>query len=195
VLGIEKNSEIGMIGSSSYGDMRMWRIPHTDKLHLSYMKEVLLDWATLEEESGKKLIYKTGCLYFGPKDSKALQAFASCSKGEIFDAKGIMAKFPAMKVPEDYCGVYDEESGLKKAREILHVFEDMARKNGAEFLFSTEVAKIEGTEVHLTNGKVIEAKQIAISCGKETLNFTKEHKPEVWEVEYLTIADNKGLPS
>ena len=56
VLGIEKAPKEGFIGTSSFGETRMWRESHMDKFKNDMMKDALPMWEELEKESGKELL-------------------------------------------------------------------------------------------------------------------------------------------
>jgi len=62
VLGIERNHDVGALGSGSYGHTRIWRVPHFDNKYNQMMEDGLPLWRQIEEESGKRLISEDGIL-------------------------------------------------------------------------------------------------------------------------------------
>ena len=72
VLGLEKFSNSGSIGTSSFGDTRIWRFSHSDDRYTNMMGEALEIWREVEQKTGKELIVKTGLLWvFDPNTHHA----------------------------------------------------------------------------------------------------------------------------
>jgi len=65
VLGIEMAPSPGFIGSSSYGDTRIWRSNHGLKFKNDMMKDALTLWNEIEKELDQKLIYNVPLLAMG----------------------------------------------------------------------------------------------------------------------------------
>jgi len=84
VLGLEANPESGHPGTSSVGTTRIWRLSHAIENHYKLMKLGLTHWKEIEEETGRKIIYKMGMLDFGPKDSEdILECIEVCKRNNI----------------------------------------------------------------------------------------------------------------
>ena len=53
VLGLEKYSDSGSIGTASYGHTRIWRLSHNDDRYTQMMSESLEIWKEIEEKCGQ----------------------------------------------------------------------------------------------------------------------------------------------
>jgi hypothetical protein len=72
VLGIEMAPKPGFIGTSSFGDTRLWRITHGQKIKNQMMKDALILWNQIEKESGYQLIVQTPVLTIGSDNKYVL---------------------------------------------------------------------------------------------------------------------------
>mmetsp|Transcript_26288 Transcript_26288/g.26204 ORF Transcript_26288/g.26204 Transcript_26288/m.26204 type:complete len:143 (-) Transcript_26288:713-1141(-) len=107
VIGLEKNSDSGAMGTSSYGFTRIWRVTHADKLRNDMMRESLKLWREIELAVGKTLLENGAILNFGHPDSEFLKGiFSQFPDDPVIDGDEIMKKYPAFKnVPKDYIGM------------------------------------------------------------------------------------------
>lgn len=107
MIGFEKNSSSGEIGTSSYGHTRIWRITHADKLRNDMMKESLKLWKEIEASSDTKLLENGTILNFGHPGSEFLKGiFQQFPDDKILSGKEIMERYPAFRnLPEDYVGL------------------------------------------------------------------------------------------
>jgi len=65
VLGIEMAPKPGFIGSSSFGDTRIWRVTHGNEYKNRMMEDALVIWNEIEKELGDQLIFKKPLLTIG----------------------------------------------------------------------------------------------------------------------------------
>ena len=63
VLGLEKYSDTGSIGTGSYGFTRIWRHGHNWLQGKEMMSEALEMWREIEQKTEKKLLLNTGFLW------------------------------------------------------------------------------------------------------------------------------------
>ena len=65
VLGLERNHASGALGSSSYGETRIYRILHDLEIHTRMMRDTLPLWKEIEEDSQTQLLTPGALLLFG----------------------------------------------------------------------------------------------------------------------------------
>lgn len=58
VLGIDMASKPGAIGTSSYGETRIWRVTHSEKIKNDMMRSSMELWKEIEDATGEELLYK-----------------------------------------------------------------------------------------------------------------------------------------
>ena len=82
----------------------------------------------------------------------------------------IMAKYPALEnIPDSYIGVESYDAGIVRAKRSLETAQWLATKYGAELKYSAQAEKITKNEILLVDGSVIKAKDVVVTCGRETL--------------------------
>jgi len=175
VLGLEQFSKPGAIGSSSFGETRLWRTTHDMKFRNDMMKDALKEWKELEEESGEELLVHTPVLTLGSIHAQFFKdVLDQFPDKELMTPEEISKKFPALKnIPEDYKGFLHDECGIVRARKALLTTKAMAEKHGAKLIFNTKVTKISKNEVQTEDGTTYRGKNVVVSCGAYTLPFTK----------------------
>jgi len=71
------------MGTSSYGQTRIWRVSHDDYRYDDMMREALELWKEIEVKSGHKLIFKTGLLWAFPPTNPEFEAVIAAGKGTL----------------------------------------------------------------------------------------------------------------
>ncbi|XP_055333889.1 monomeric sarcosine oxidase-like isoform X2 [Paramacrobiotus metropolitanus] len=134
-------------------------------------------WDELENESGIKVVTRTGGLFFTPKDGghvDVVDEYANAMTAEHvpferWDGAAIHKKYPQFNVKnKDVVGLYQKDSGFVNAGLGNAVHTQLARKHGAEILENTKVTKVakEGDylRVSTSNGDYA-AENLIVACG------------------------------
>jgi len=213
VLGIEQYTRPGAIGTSSFGETRLWRDTHGQVWRNDMMREAVGLWKELEEESGLKLMHKFPILTMGsPKNIEFQGVMAQFPKESYLTPLQIHEKFPALhNMPEDFIGILTENSGIVKAKNAMLIAKKLSEeKYGAKLIFSTKVKKVSKHKVITTDGTTYTAKQVVVSCGAFSEPLHHDSVPEeeskvgrwpsfatqteVREIEYYAFNDFEGMP-
>jgi hypothetical protein len=102
-LGLEPHGVPHALGSS-HGYSRAIRLAyfeHPDYVPL--LRRAWDLWGELEEAAGRRLLYRTGCLYAGPPDSDLIRGSLASARThglppEALDREGLAARFPQFRV-------------------------------------------------------------------------------------------------
>jgi monoamine oxidase len=147
---LERNAFFNDQGSSA-GLSRMWRVIYSER----YLAELALHtdplWRELESECRKPLIDRTGILWFG-------QAKTPTTEGQIEEAMKTMdslglpyeklsvhdieGQYGFANLPPDYIGVFQDNAGTIRARDVLETFHRLASAQGASLVDKTKVTGI-----------------------------------------------------
>ena len=122
---------------SSHGASRIIREAYyEDPAYVPLVREAYAAWERLEDESGHRLLHRTGGLCYGPPESPLVQgALASARQHavahESLDADEIQRRFPAHRVPEHYVGVLETRAGWLDPERCITAALEVARRHGA----------------------------------------------------------------
>lgn len=126
VLGLDQFAIPHTLGSS-HGDSRMIRLAYYE--HADYvplLREAYQGWEELEEDSGERLLFKTGGLYMGRMEDpgelvpESLRAAREHDlPHELLEGDELRRRFPVFELPDDYGGLWEPEAGLLLPERIL----------------------------------------------------------------------------
>ncbi len=125
VLGLEMNSHPGSLGTSSYGQTRLWRVTHGMKVKNEMMEDAIKLWKEIEKECDQELRVKLPCITMGSlKDDNFRHTVEQFPDEYLYDAQEIMEMYPALKnLPDDYKGLINSDgSGVVMAERSLKAF-------------------------------------------------------------------------
>ncbi len=159
VLGLEQ-FQIGHTRGSSQDHSRIIRLSYHTPAYVRLAGQAYQAWATLEEETGEKLILKTGGLDFAPRASAIDMSPYSDSMHacgvpfEELDAAEIMHRWPQFRLSDDIHGLYQAESGIAPAANCNAAHLRLAREHGAMLIERAPVTAIRdlGSEVEVVAG-------------------------------------------
>jgi sarcosine oxidase len=173
VIGIDKYPP-GHDRGSSHGATRIIRLGYFE--HPSYvplLRAAYPLWRDLEGRSGVPLMQITGIVEIGAPDSDVVAGTlrASLMHGlahEVLDARALMRRFPAFRMPADFVGVFQADGGFLRAEQAIHAQLALARDAGAQLRVGEDVIAVEprgaGVRVVTRNG-VIEAGCAIVTAG------------------------------
>src|SRR5215472_15360966 len=182
-VGIERFAP-GHDRGSSHGATRIIRLGYFE--HPSYVPLVrtALDlWRALEREAGASLLRVTGIIEIGAPDSELVtgtlrSARAHALDHTTLDAAGLMRRFPAFRVPENFLGVYQPEGGILGAEPAVLAQIALARAAGAVVRANETVRAIEPGPDRvriLTDHGTIEAGQAIVAAGPWVKHLLPDH--------------------
>lgn len=131
-------------------------------------------WDELTTLSGDKIFHKSGVINIGPEGS----AFINNVKNTAVDyalntvsmnAADIRTKWPLISISDDYCGVFEADSGYLQSELAIAAYIRLAREAGCAQLFKCPVESIDydadGFAVVTTHEGQYRAPKIALTAG------------------------------
>src|SRR5262249_53041726 len=124
-------------------------------------------WRELEAQSGARLLTVTGILEMGIAENELVAGTLQSAQlhglpHEIIDAAGVMKRFPAFRVPDDFIGVFQPDGGILQAEPAVAAFQAVARQAGAGLRTEERVLEVapDGDGVRVTT----ERSEIRAGC-------------------------------
>jgi len=172
VLNLERFAVNHKFGSS-HGRTRIIRLAYyEDPRYVPLLRRAYEAWKEVESRSGKKLLQITGGLMIGREDGELVSGVLKSAKThdlhyELLSSSEAEDRFEAFALGDEYCAVYEEESGILFAEACVRAFVGLGSEAGGEFRFSEEVSGWksgdEGVEVETAAGRQV-ADRLVI-CG------------------------------
>lgn len=150
---------------SSHGTTRVIRLGYFE--HPSYvplLRAAYPLWRELEARSGRSLLTITGIVEIGTPASDLVTGTLHASRlhglpHEILDARNLMKRFPAFRVPDDFIGVLQPDGGFVRAEPTVAALQQLAWGSGAELNRKQRVLMVEphrgGVRVTSEGGDVL----------------------------------------
>jgi monomeric sarcosine oxidase len=122
---------------SSHGNSRIVRRAYPDAFYTKIMQDAYPLWHELELETGKKILYECGLLYFGPKTSEHIQSVAKSLESlqvphEVLDRQGVRKVFPDLTIEDDEVGIFTPEAGWAHASLAIEATLELALRKGIQ---------------------------------------------------------------
>ncbi|GAV08914.1 hypothetical protein RvY_18535-2 [Ramazzottius varieornatus] len=177
ILGIEQ-FKLGHDNGSSQDISRIIRYMYHDPAYIKLAPGSLETWSEVEEESGIKLVTKTGGVFFIPNNESHEDVFGEYTKSldaenikyNLMDGIELNRRFPQFNTAEkDITAMYQKDAGFVNAGLANAVHAQLARSRGAEILENTKVVNITKRgnllDIDTTNGQFTTGKLIlATGC-------------------------------
>ena len=176
VLGIEQ-FELGHGNGGSEDHSRIIRLSYHTPGYVELARAAYEAWAQLEDDSGERVILRTGGLDLAPADATiGLAAYReSMSAADVpfeeLDAAGVMARWPQWRLDEDVTALYQEQSGIAMASRANRAHRRMAVEHGAKLVASSPVTDITSDDDGVTvtaGGETHHARSLIIAAGAWT---------------------------
>ena len=198
VLGLEKHSLPHHKGSS-HGNTRVIRqayFEHPDYVPL--LKAAYKHWHKLEEETQRRLFFKTGVLVCGSKDSEMIAGIQKSAhthqlQTDLLSNLELRSQFPQFKLPEHYIGILEKNAGFLKVEDCVESYHQLAKRSGAalhenEFVTSW---KKNGTTLEVqTNQSQYFTQKLILTQGAWS-NFLKSIKLKILRKTMYWFKDEK----
>jgi len=173
VLGIDRFTPPHSFGSS-HGESRIIRQAyHENPMYVPFVKKAYHYWDEIEQQSGEKLLLKTGGIMLGTEDASVVKG--SLLSAETYDIAyeylhyaDLQKRFPAFKPSQDTVGVLEKEAGILFPEKCIEAFLTQAQKNGAEINYNETVISInpKSDHVKLTTSKgTYQTEKLVVSAG------------------------------
>lgn len=130
-------------------------------------------WDEFAAASGETVFEPTGVINLGPAGSEFLRNVASSAAQfqldvEEMDARAVMARWPEIRVPDDYRAIFEPASGVLRSELAVETWIRLAREAGAAQLFNCPVSTIHpqshGVTVETIEGEY-SGKKLLVSAG------------------------------
>lgn len=193
---------------SSHGESRIIRRAYPEKHFAELMPHAFDLWHEIEKEIGEPIIQTTGGLDFGNKGNPELNSVEEACKSiginyEKLDSDELRKKFPILKIPDNYFGIYQSEAGIINPNRAVSILQELARKNGAYLVDNSKVKSIntENEEIEVvTNQTKYTTNKLVITSGawiNSTLGLIDDKiqlDVEVWKmtIAYWKVLDPKN---
>ncbi|MGY2796514.1 N-methyl-L-tryptophan oxidase [Ewingella americana] len=170
---------------SHHGETRIIR--HAYGEGASYVPMVLRAqqlWDELATLSGEKIFHRSGVINIGPHDSEFINNVKSTAveyqlNTQSMSAEEIRAKWPLISISDDYCGVFEKDSGYLQSELAVAAYIRLAREAGCAQLFKCPVESIsydeDGGVTVTTHEGSYRAPRIALTAG----TWVKKLLPEL----------------
>jgi sarcosine oxidase len=173
VCGIERYKP-GHDRGSSHGATRVIRLGYFE--HPSYvplLRAAYPLWRDLEARSGRGLMTITGIVEIGAPDSELVEGTLRSSRlhgldHEVLDSQGVMTRFAAFRLPENFIGVFQPDGGFLRLESAIEAMLALARGDGAETATEEQVLTVEprGDGVRIaTARRTVEAASVIVAAG------------------------------
>jgi sarcosine oxidase len=175
VLGLEAFTPAHQFGSSG-GLSRIIRLAYFEHpAYVPMLRAAWEGWHQLEQETGTKLLLRTGGLYAGRRGSDVLDGSLRSAEQhdlphELLDADAVAARFPALRLDPDMEALHEPLAGLLYPERCIATHLELARQAGAELRFEERVMSWTGhggeEPIHvMTDGGVFDAERLVIAAG------------------------------
>lgn len=177
VLGLEQ-FELGHHKGGSQDYSRIIRLAGYDEEMTPFTPYTYECWAEVEEESGLKIVTKTGGVYWKPDDAPEefnqymVDSVAAMEKYEMpyetLSAADFMERFPQFTIKDHYEVIYQKDTGLVDPSKGNAAQQQLARYHGATIIDNCPVTAIEPLEKGVrvvTEKGTFEAKKLIVTAG------------------------------
>lgn len=144
VLGLDQ-FEAGHERGSSHGRTRVIRRVYGEgEVYMPLLERAYALWDDMESESGRTFLHRTGGLDIGPASSTLVSNAAATAQAhgvahERLSAAEIMARYPALNLPDYYEAIHAPDSGMLLSDDINAWLRQTAAADGAELRWQTPV--------------------------------------------------------
>lgn len=159
---------------SHHGDTRLMRHAYGEgEKYVPLVLRAQALWDAFAAESGEAVFERTGVVNLGPANSPFLANVAASAQQwqlatEQLDAQAIMARWPEIRVPENYIGIFEANSGVLRSELAIKTWINLAREAGCAQLFNCPVTALHhhdsGITIDTADGQY-HARKVLISAG------------------------------
>ncbi len=136
---------------SSHGDSRMIRFDYEEAVYVEMAARAFRAWEDLAKRLGKPVFRQTGICNLAPADAEVLETLETRLRDcelpfERLSGPAFTRRFPQLSLPQDSEAIYQPDSAVLFADEVVRSLWDCVREDGVDARTETEVASIEPRE-------------------------------------------------
>lgn len=159
---------------SHHGDTRLIRHAYGEgEKYVPLVLRAQTLWDELAALSNEEIFARTGVVNLGPADSVFLANVEQSARQFALDiekmtAAQAMARWPEIRLPENYTALFEPASGVLKSELAIKAWIDLSREAGCAQLFNCPVSAVhhqsDGVTVDTADGSY-SAKRLLVSAG------------------------------
>jgi sarcosine oxidase len=181
-LGIEQFDIPHELGSS-HGLTRIIRLAYFESpAYVPLLVRAYERWRALEDESGDRVLYRTGSIDAGWESSRTVQGSLEACVGhglphEVLTAPQLHARYPGYSLPADMVAVLQPDGGILEPERCVRLYAELARQHGAEVHTREPVVgwRAIGDEVEVeTTSASYRAKRLVMTAGAWTRSLVSQ---------------------
>ncbi|MBA2717954.1 MAG: N-methyl-L-tryptophan oxidase [Chloroflexi bacterium] len=174
VLGLEQ-FELGHSNGAGQDHSRIIRLSYHRPEYVRLARRAYESWAEVEDESGTRIVTRTGGLDIGPRDGAIpLADYAAAMTAEDvpyehLDGLEISRRWPQWRLGDEHHGLFQADAGIADPNRGNAAHQRLARERGATLLEHAPVTRLgarpDGTiEVELANGAIHSAPHVVLAA-------------------------------
>jgi len=172
VLGLEQY-ELGHERGASQDHSRIIRRSYHTPGYVEAAGRAYEAWSALEEDSGERLIIRTGGLDLWPADAAIpledyTTSMSACGVAfEELDAAEVMDRWPQWKLDDEVRCIFQADAGIAPAATCNAAHRRMAAARGAELIersLVTSIRSLEGAVEVVAEGRTIRAGHVVVAA-------------------------------
>lgn len=196
MLGLER-FELGHERGASEDHSRIIRLSYHTPGYVRFARDSYAAWSVLEEESGERLVIRTGGLDLYPESAHGWLEDYTRSLDEVggiayerLDAAETVRRWPQWRLDEDVRVVYQEDAGIAAAARANAAHRLLATAMGATLVDRTRVMRVReiggGYELE-TEAGVFRAERLILAADA----WTNELLKQLWRPIHLTVTQEQ----
>jgi sarcosine oxidase len=164
VVGLER-FELGHSRGASHDTSRILRHSYHTPSYVRLTQEAYVDWARLEQDSGKELVTTVGGLDLFPPEPAISPVDYTESLDEVgiaydlLDAAAVHERWPQFRLPEGTLVLHQADAAIVPAARGTRTMQDQARRHGADLRELSPVTALrdlgDSIEVETPSGTVV----------------------------------------
>ena len=196
VIGLER-FEFGHERGASQDHSRIIRLSYHTAGYVRFAQDAYAAWANVEEESGRRLVIRTGGLDLYPEGSYHWSEDYTRSLDEVggieyewLDAAETMRRWPAWRLSDDVHVMFQPDAGIAAAAKANDAHRSLAHNRGATLVENARVIDVRETggmyELE-TEGGTFRAERLILA----TDAWTNELLERLWRPINLTVTQEQ----
>jgi len=195
VLGLER-FELGHERGASQDHSRLIRLSYHAPHYVRFAQDAYRAWATVEEESGERIVVKTGGVDLYPESAYGWMGDYTMALDEVgvpyewMGADELMRRWPQWVVSPDVRVMYQADTGIVAAATANGAHRRLAERNGATLLEHARVVTIrEGGGLYEleTEAGTFRAEHVILAADA----WTNELLGQLWRPINLTVTQEQ----
>ncbi len=133
---------------SSHGDSRMIRFDYEENVYVEMAARAFRAWGDLSKRLGRPVFRQTGICNLAPADADVLDVLETRLRDcelpyERLAGSAFIRRFPQLNLARTSEAIYQPDSAVLFADEVVRSLWDCAREDGADTLAETEVVSVD----------------------------------------------------